>query len=221
MEGFLNFVISAQGPVTALATVVIAVMAIVTGALTYALIRENRILRKAGTEPNVVAYLTTHARRPTMTNFVLANIGEGAARNLRFRFEADEQDFASHKVRLNNSCDRAAIGVLPQGEKIEAFFGGHELYLNSKLKPFRVVIEYEDIKGRRRISTHSLDVSQFDGFSILGESAEHDIAEALKKIEQHFNHLSNGTSRLRVETVSGATGRVRGFTEVDCNNRAD
>ncbi len=218
MEDFINLAISAQGEVTALATVVIAVMAVVTGVLTYALIRENRLLRKAGTEPNVVAYLTTHSRRPTMTIFVLANIGEGAACNVRFRFQADEQDFTSHKVRLNNSCNRAAIGMLPQGEKIEAFFGGHELYQNDKLRPFIVVVEYEDIKGRRRISTHSLDVSQFDGFSILGEPAEHEIAEALKKIEKHLNRFATGTTRLKVEIDAA---RVTEINDTNRNNRVD
>ena len=206
MEDFINLASSAQGQVTALATVLIALMAVVTGVLTYALIRENRLLRKAGTEPDVVAYLTTHPRHPAITNFVLANIGEGAARNVRFRFKADEQDFASHRVRLNNSCNRAAISMLPQGEKIEAFFGGHELYQKNKLRPFSVVVEYEDIKGRRRVSRHSLDVSQFDGFSVLGEPAEHEIAEALKKIEKHLNRFASGTTRIKVEMVSTATG---------------
>ncbi len=202
MEELLNLASAAQGELTALATVVIALMAVVTGVLTYALIRENRLLRKAGTDPNVVAYLTTHARLPTMTNFVLANIGEGAARNVRFRFVADEQDFASHKARLNNSVDRAAVGMLPQGEKIEAFFGGNELYQKNRLRPFNVVVEYEDIKGRRRISTHSLDVAQFEGFSILGNSAEHEIAEALKKIEQHIEQCATSAERLMVENAS-------------------
>lgn len=208
MEGFLVLVEIYQGAIAALATAVIALMAIVTAFLTGGLIRENRLLRKAGMEPKVVAYLTTHPQYATMVNFVLANIGQGAARNVRFRFDAEPQDFASHNVQIDNTVEREAISLLPQGEKIEAFFGaGPDLYKEPRLRPFKVVIDYEDMTGKRRSGTHVLDVSEFDGLITLGEPAERAIADALKKIEGHIRPFATGFRRLKVETITAADAR--------------
>ena len=73
-----------QGAIIALATAVIAVAAVVTALLTFSLARENRLLRKLGTEPQVVAYLMTDQRYKTMVNLVLANIGQGGTGASRF-----------------------------------------------------------------------------------------------------------------------------------------
>ncbi len=93
--------------------------------------------------------------------------------------------------------------------KIEAFFGaGHELFKEPRLQPFTVIVEYEDIlSGRRRRGTYSLDVSQFDGLITLGAPAEHDVAEALKKIEGYVRHFTTGSNRLKVETITAAEAR--------------
>ena len=209
----MNYTNAAQGTITALASVVVALMAVVTGVLTAGLIRENRLLRKAGSEPRVVAYLTTHPRHTTMVNLALANIGHGAARNIRFRFDASDEDFRSHNVRLSNKAERTPIGTLPQGEKIEAFFGaGHHLFKQPRLQPFDVHVDYENMAGKPQRSTYRLDVSQFDGLVTLGRPAEQEVAEALKKIERHFGHFASGFRRLKVETITTEAAE-RAFAE--------
>ena len=40
-----------------------------------------------------------------------------------------------------------------------------------------------------------MDVSQFDGLIILGSPAEHEVAEALKKIERHMRSLATAFKR--------------------------
>ena len=57
MEPILEFLASHQAAITAIATIFIAVSAVVTTILTRKLARENELLRKAGTEPEVIAYL--------------------------------------------------------------------------------------------------------------------------------------------------------------------
>ena len=199
MEDLIAFANTHQGAVTALATAVIALAAVVTALLTFSLIRENRLLRKAGTEPEVIAYLTPDPRFKTMVNFVLANVGQGPARNVQFTFEADEMDFTTHNVQISNKVERKAISTLPQGERIDVFFGaGHELFMEPRLRPFKVSIQYEDINGRRRRCEYRLDVSQFDGLITLGSPAEHEVAEALKKIERHMNSLATDLKLLKV-----------------------
>jgi hypothetical protein len=155
-----------------------------------------------------VAYLTTDRRYKTEVNLILANVGQGPARNVRFSFEADEDDFKAHDVALWNTGSRTAVSTLPQSERISAFFGqGHRLFAEPRLKPFKVKVRYENIKGDECHGEQQLDVSQFDGLITLGLPAEHEIAEALKKIEQHIRAVVGGTQRLKVETMTKGDGR--------------
>lgn len=209
MEPTLNFLASYQAAITAIATIFIAVSAVVTTILTRKLARENELLRKAGTEPEVIAYLEMHPHLWNIFNFVLANVGHGPARNVRFLFEGNEEDFRSHEVRLRNEEERKAMSFLPQGESIRLFFGSAiKIFVEPRLQPFNVLVEYEDMKGRRHRATYRLDVSQFSGFSTVGHPPEQEIANALKKIEGHLNNISRtfsggfGGNRLRVETMT-------------------
>ena len=209
-----NFLTPHQAAITAIATIVIAASAVITTILTRKLARENELLRKAGTEPEVIAYLEMHPYLWNIFNFVLANVGHGPARNVRFLFEEDEEDFRNHEVRLRNEESRKDISFLPQGESIHLLFGGSIQTLREpRLQPFNVLVEYEDMKGRRHHATYQLDVSQFFGFSTAGHPPEQEIADALKKIEGHLNNVSRtfsgglGGNRLKVEMMTTAEAR--------------
>ncbi len=179
-----NAVTAFSAGVTAFATGALAV-------LTWILAQENRKLRKAGTEPKVVAYLTTHPVGHNVINFVLANIGQGPALDVWFELIYDEEDFKAYGVRLQNNPERTAISALPQGEKIIAWFGmGHDLagardQNKNWLKPFAVTTTYKDLDGKVRRETQSLDLSQFKGINWISATApEYRIAEAIEKIEK-------------------------------------
>lgn len=80
----LDWIAQNANAVTAIATAVIAAFTMLTAVLTRVLMAENRRLRKAGTEPEVTAYLIPHPDGNGAINFVLANIGQGPARNVTF-----------------------------------------------------------------------------------------------------------------------------------------
>lgn len=203
LDGLLNYVSAQPGAITAFATVVIAIATLVTAVLTRSLAKENRLLRKAGTEPEIVAFLSTDKRYETMVTFVLANVGQGPAKNVEFAFEADEEDFTAHNVSMRNTTGRKAISFLPQGDRIESFFGaGHELFAEPILNPFKVIVKYENIAGKKCEGRSELDVRQFDGLITLGTPAEQTVAKALKDIATHFRRVMGSNNRLRVETIS-------------------
>ena len=184
------------GSVTAVATAVIAVSTVITAWLTRNLAKENRLLREAGTEPRVVAYLKLDPYRANVIKFVLANVGYGPARNVEFTFQADEGDFESHDVQIRNSSDRTLTTMLPQGERIETFFGiGPSLMEEPRLRPINVSVRFENLNGRDFSDEYSLDVSQFIGFTVLGSPPEYEIAQTLKKIEKGIGQLTKWIQR--------------------------
>ena len=179
--------------ITTVATACIAVSAAITAWLTRNLFKENQVLRKAETEPEVAAYLTVDSQRKVAVNFVLTNVGRGPARNVVFNLQIDENDFASHNVGLMNLPDRKVTTMLPAGQSIEMFFGvGHYLLEEPRLRPFNVTVKCEDLKGGSYEFEYILDVAQFEGFSRLGNPIEYEIMQILKKIEGHISKLSRG-----------------------------
>ena len=79
--------------ITASATVAIA-------GLTFFLWYENRTLRKAGSSPELVAYLSPHPDGHGGIEFVLANVGRGPAFDVTFDLICDEEDFKAHARSL-------------------------------------------------------------------------------------------------------------------------
>lgn len=176
-----------NGLVIAVATVVIAISAVLTFFLTWALVRDNRLLRKAETEPEVVAYLAIHPFHYGFLNFVVANVGRGPARNVKFELDISKEELIEREILLKNSVDRKPISFLPQGEVFTVHFGeGERVHSDPRLPPFNVKIEYENLKGKQRDKTCLLDVAQFDDLWLLGSPPEKDIARSLEKIEQHL-----------------------------------
>ena len=162
-----------SGLVSAVATAFIAVSAIVTVLLTRSLANENRLMRKAGTEPKVVAYLATDSQHPHAVNFVLANVGRGPAKNVEFTIEADMNEFMAHRVSsvFTNKSGGRGTDMLPQGERIQSFFGvGPSLLMPQPLRCFSVSLIYEDLNGNRHENSHQLDVAQLGWISWLGRA---------------------------------------------------
>lgn len=186
---------------TAISTVVLTLTTIAYAWLTAVLAKENRLLRKAGTEPQVIAYLAVHPRISGPLQFILANVGQGPAFDVRFRIVAGGDDFAQHQAHL--PAPEVALTAIPQGERYETFFGmGPEMFREPKLKPFSIEVSYLDIGKRERSETFHLDIRQFADRARIGGDPVQDMADATKAL---VNELKNWTSRgLPVETTTRA-----------------
>ncbi|CDX42375.1 conserved exported hypothetical protein [Mesorhizobium sp. ORS 3359] len=197
-ESALKF-INDNGPaITIIASALVAIFAAISTVLTAVLAIENRRLRLAGLSPEVVAYLEPHPDGNGAVNFVLANIGQGPAMNVKLELNYDEADFRSHDVHLLNEPGRAAFTVLPQGERRSYLFGvGYVLFGKEQggsgkiLKPFVVRTSYKNVFGKRGESTHQIDITQFTGLAGMGSKpAIREVAESLKRMEGHLGKIA-------------------------------
>ena len=210
MSAIFELLSSNLGVVTTIATAIIAISAGVTSWLTWSLVKENRILRKIGEEPKIVAYLSLDEHCIHFINFALVNVGRGPAKNIDYQFCIEERFYGANRVSRTYNYQRKPVGFLPQDEKISMFFGsGVGLLGDDTLPPFQVTVKWENLRGNKFESEYELDVKQFLGFSSVSVSPEKEIADALKKISKRLdNFTSSGASgRLKVETIT--TGEVR------------
>lgn len=182
--------------INAVSTTVIAVL---TGFVLY----ENRALRKAGSSPELVAYLSPHPDGNGAIEFILANVGRGPAFDVTFELSYDEADFQAHDVKVINDHDRMPISVIPQDDQQRALFGiSFVLYGKSNgedigpLKPFQVCIRYSDIVGRKQTRTRTIDIRQFAGLrGLLSNSNANKVAKSLETIDNHLAAISRQATR--------------------------
>ena len=202
--GIIEYLDAHSPAIAALATVVIAFFSVASVFFARTLAKENRLLRKVGTEPQVVAYLLPDPRYIIFVHLVIANIGHGAARNVRFDLDADPEDFKAHDVRVLVDEGRKPIALLPQGEKFVTYFGrGPELLQDPKLKPFTINVTYENVEGNTQPSAKfPIDIAQFEGLQNIGTPPEHEIAKALKEIAKNTGNWTSGFQRFKVETIT-------------------
>ena len=69
-----------------------------TSEATKLLADENQKLRKDAKSPQILAKLKPMADAGDFIQLVLNNMGQGAALNVKFRLEGDEEDFKSHEM---------------------------------------------------------------------------------------------------------------------------
>ena len=154
--------------ISATAALVIALSAVTTVWLTWNLMMENRLLRKASTEPEVVAYLTIDPNSRHMIYLALANVGQGPARNVRFSLMgesgADDERLAfALRRRLQSAAERTATTTLLQGDSIHSLFGfAPELLRNPPLPAMTISVKFEDLKGISKETNNLVDASDLD-----------------------------------------------------------
>jgi hypothetical protein len=189
--------------VTAVATVVLTLTTIVYAWLTAILAVENRRLRLAGTEPQVIAYLFPDERHVNILHLIVANVGRGPAKNIAIEFDADADDFSSHGIEHRPGIRRNLVAFLPQEQRLLHFFGNAlEMFNPAPPKDFIVKVYYDDLKGRHHAGEYKASVADLEGFRRVGEPPEYVTAEALRGIKDHISRWSSGSNRLKVETIT-------------------
>jgi len=167
---------------------------------TYALLRENRALRKAGSEPRVVAHFEPHSAGNGALQLALSNVGKGPALNVLYSFEYESGDFENYDLLFKYSTERPAITMIEQGEKFSFTFAiGFRLFspkdhtISRRLKPFFVNVKWHSVDNKKIYSEkYLLDVSAYEGLpGIIEKPPIVEISDELKNIQKTLAKLAN------------------------------
>lgn len=143
---------------------------LVVAFLTFTLVRENKLLRKAGNSPRVVAHFEIHPDGNGGLNLALSNVGTGPAFDVSFSFEKDDRDFRNYSILLDYAQERSPMTMVEQGGKVSFLFAiGFQLFkpndpnISKQLKPFVVKVNWRAADTMPFSATYQLDVAAYSG----------------------------------------------------------
>ena len=156
-----------------------------TSEATRLLTDENRILREDAKKPLILVKLKPKPEHGDFIQIVLGNLGQGSALNVRL-LDGDEEDFVKHEMMPVRGTAESITFMSPGESEIYELGAGRTLFKPPTMKPFSVVIKYEDVDGQSYKKRIVLDVKQFDGLAWPGASVAWRQMAALETIAKHF-----------------------------------
>ena len=179
--------------ITAFGTLgILAVSALMVRA-TNRMAKVSELTLKAGTTPQVVAYLQDHFHDSVAAYIavVIENIGHGAAQNVVYRLDMEDREgqVLAREHNLANKQD-VKIDFLPTGVKREMILGSTpQLYDSERdaavLAPFKVTIHYENLNGEKfGPQTFTLDTNDFADRGSVAKSSIVDIETSLRSLPE-------------------------------------
>lgn len=188
---------------SAIGSVISGFSAVAVAFLTYALIKENKLLRKAGSLPHVVSHFELHPDGNGSVRLAFSNVGTGPALNVSYSFEYELNDFENYDILFRFAEERPAMTMIGQGEKFSfAFAIGFKLFqprdlnVSRQLKPFYVKVNWCSPGDKHVYSEkYLLDISAYAGLpGVIERPPIVKIADELTAIKQQLTMLKNDYS---------------------------
>jgi len=175
-------------------------LVLLTGILawyTRTLAKEARATRLQQIQPQVV--VTIEPRKFTnFMNLVIANVGQGIAREIRIKADPDFKLEKKKGENMFNEYSFLELDLLKPGQEIKHYIGSFQ-YLSRT--PTKISSTCLDVSGKQHTFTAAVDVSVLGGLSRLGEDPFERTAKNVEKIAQSLAKVSD-FQRLRVDCYS-------------------
>lgn len=210
-----------------LATILSGFSTVAIAILTMFLYRENRLLRKAGSEPKLVAYFEPHPDGTGGLNIAIANVGTGPAKDVYFQIMGDSKEFSEYNLILDCTSKRGPITLIPQGEKMSLLFAiGYQLFkkkgadVATPLSPFKIQLYWTTLQGNKsKQDSYVLDVKPYaDLPGFVNKPYLLKIVDSINGVSKGVNNLNKDVVKLaniiEINTVESASVRkVKGNDE--------
>lgn len=174
-----------------LASVFVALLATVFSFLgviaTWRTVQEMKLAREAQERPYVI--MDFDLSDPPIINLVLSNIGNGAAKGVKFRFEPDLVASDDRNISKSVLLFRDGIKFFAPGKTISVLFDMSHAYLAAN-KPltFNVTISYRNAQGTREYKEFmELDLSMFKGRHYIIRKGIHDLVKEIEKLNKEIS----------------------------------
>lgn len=159
------------------------------------MIKENKILHEESKKPQVLMKLQVQPDHGITVNVIISNVGRGAALNVKFRLDGNNEDMKRREVMTKGN--QKPINYLSSGESEIYLLGTNmQLFKDPPMNPLTAIIQFEDIDGQSYESHIILDVTQFKDVTWETSSVAWRGMRALEKIEHTLEQVNRHLSKL-------------------------
>lgn len=176
---------------TLILSFVVAVSTVIYVALTWKLVNETRVIRKANSAPHVAVYLRPSENWVNIFDVVIENHGAGPAHNISFSIE-QHAGFPTDKKKghLGFLDNLNGLPYMAAGQRFQSVFGSAIDLLQKDARPvLKLALKYHDSEGDQYTSTYVLEPAKFEGLSRIGEDPAYSTAKALDKIAKSVTQV--------------------------------
>jgi len=192
--------------VTLIFSAVVALSTVVYAILTALLVAETMKMRRAQTDPKLVAYVKPREEFVNCAHLYIKNVGAGPAFNVSFELSADKNDEGGN-ILINDFNEsrflETGVDYIGPNQKLHSWYTQFTDNFDKKIKAkLTVKVNYKSSTNRDMSDTYVIDMSQFEGAGNLGTPHLYSIAQSLKKLQEDVNRISTGFKRVKVNAYT-------------------
>lgn len=172
--------------------------------LSSAVLAEMKVSRIQEIAPQVVIFVDMPYSNNWVMYLVVKNTGKTMAKDIQFRFEPELMTgFGNKPRRMEIEFLQQGIKSLAPEQEIRTTFDVISNYKEDNLPmTYNVQVSYSSgLQTERTETEHVIDLSMFNGLSVLEKKNEQDLIKAIEKIaksnessQRHLRHLSEALS---------------------------
>jgi hypothetical protein len=191
---------------TLIFSAVVALSTVVYAVLTALLVTETRQMRRAQTEPKIVAFVEPREEFVNFAHLYIQNIGAGPAFDVSFHLKTKPEDDGGKLLINDFSVSRfleTGIDYIGSNQRMQSRYTAFTDEFDKKIKAiFTVTIKYKSSTNRQYCDSYTIDMSQFEGAGGLGTPHMYSIAQSMEKLQEDVHKISTGFSKLKVQSYT-------------------
>lgn len=183
---------------------VVALSTVVYAVLTALLVFETRRMRRAQTDPKLVAHVEPREEFVNFGHLYVRNIGLGPAFNVSFDLKPKSSGKGAQML-IDDFCKSrfllTGLEYLGPGQHLQSNYTAFNRDYQDKIKAIlEVTIKYRNAVGQKFTDICTIDISEFEGRGGLGKPHLYSIAQSLEKLEKDISSLTTGFRKLKVDS---------------------
>ncbi|EMS79142.1 hypothetical protein [Desulfotignum phosphitoxidans] len=185
------------------------------------LANETKKIREKDSEPKIEVYLIPARISNMIINMIIRNIGGGAARNIKWKIIADEENLKSKDIPILKMSMFKVMHYLPAKETIEFFFGETVKILSEpKLKPIKIEVSYTNDDGKNKPpEIFELNIEPYEGMQTIGRPTDYEISKSLEAIQKDLHNIATGLSTPQILTQTVEEHKKEKKAELEKNRK--
>jgi hypothetical protein len=196
------------GALNLLFTAVVALSTVVYAVLTWRLVAETRLMRRAQTTPKIAVFYRNSETAISLLDIVIENIGLGPAYELQFELQPITSGDGTEKL-LADLTERnvfaTGLKFLAPGQTFSCFFTNLLEGFDGKItSQIRVIARYRGTAGVKHEDEYILDLSEIRGLIRVGEPPLLKISKDIEKMATALASFGSGNRRLKADVYTAA-----------------